>query len=136
MNDMFVGKACELHEQTEIRRRWWPLRIAAVARNFVSEWDYWAANDPYYGVLTIDKYRRQAIPYNRLTFFETGENYIQDLLERVALRFGSTPSRRALEAVSKRHRKGLKTESPSESRGLNPLLLGPIDVDPRDPSRP
>jgi 2-polyprenyl-3-methyl-5-hydroxy-6-metoxy-1,4-benzoquinol methylase len=47
-----------------------------------AEWEKWGQKDPYFGVLTHDKYRSQNITEEaKKEFFESGRSYISHVLE-------------------------------------------------------
>ncbi len=53
------------------------------------DWEKFGVNDPYYGVLTSDSYRREAFGVEaRRRFFESGCQHISGLMERLEARLG------------------------------------------------
>ena len=52
------------------------------------DWEYWGKNDPYYGVLTFDKYRGDKIEDHLEEFFTSGEQNIGKVLDRHERYFG------------------------------------------------
>ncbi len=60
-------------------------------------WADWGANDPYYGVLTDERFRNKSIDNNRDEFFATGETFVADILATTEHVFGPVARRRALD---------------------------------------
>lgn len=52
------------------------------------DWQKWGETDPYFGVLTVDRFRSDAIGENRDEFFATGESDVDTILERYTRCFG------------------------------------------------
>ncbi|MFD0937724.1 class I SAM-dependent methyltransferase, partial [Methylobacterium trifolii] len=46
-------------------------------------WRRYGEHDPYYGVLTLDSYRKDRIGANREAFFASGEAVVAEVLDRV-----------------------------------------------------
>ena len=59
-------------------------------------WKKWGAHDPYYGVLSHDRFRREHIAEHRAEFFESGAGAVGDALARQQ-RFGPLRRGRALD---------------------------------------
>ena len=54
-------------------------------------WEYYGKNDPYFGVLTQDRYSTDNMSDNaRKEFFETGERYVEMLLSAIRTRLEPT----------------------------------------------
>ncbi|MEO6690524.1 MAG: class I SAM-dependent methyltransferase [Dokdonella sp.] len=52
------------------------------------DWEKWGRNDPYFGVLSDNRFRAQSISdEDRATFFQTGETHIGFLLDIIRSRF-------------------------------------------------
>lgn len=50
-------------------------------------WQEWGKNDPYFGVYTNEKFRRENLtPVVKNEFFSTGENYVQQILSTIKKR--------------------------------------------------
>lgn len=62
-----------------------------------NDWEKWGKLDPYYGVLTDEKFRTDQIEENRSAFYATGENFINDILTRFETVLGPLPKGRALD---------------------------------------
>jgi 2-polyprenyl-3-methyl-5-hydroxy-6-metoxy-1,4-benzoquinol methylase len=60
-------------------------------------WELWGRLDPYYGVVTDDKFKRANLNGNREEFFASGEEYVRDLIAKMRNSFGTPPFRRALD---------------------------------------
>jgi 2-polyprenyl-3-methyl-5-hydroxy-6-metoxy-1,4-benzoquinol methylase len=60
-------------------------------------WKKWGDIDPYFGVLTDPKFRKDAIADNKDAFFDTGETHVRTRLEKVEGYFGTIARRRALD---------------------------------------
>lgn len=60
-------------------------------------WRLWGQRDPYYGVLTDPKFRRDSIEANRQNFFESGQAFIGHWLAEIERHFGALPRERALD---------------------------------------
>ncbi len=54
------------------------------------DWMQWGAQDPYYGVLSCDKFRAQNFKLHKDEFFDSGESEIQMTLDRIATLYGNT----------------------------------------------
>lgn len=66
--------------------------------NTDESWKTLGNTNPYYGVLTFDKFRNKNLDDDaRVEFFQTGQEYMVDLLNRVEKRFGKIPRGRALD---------------------------------------
>jgi SAM-dependent methyltransferase len=50
---------------------------------FDTSWKKWGQADPYYAVLTSEKYRGENLAPNVAEFFASGQDYISDLLEHL-----------------------------------------------------
>src|SRR4051812_23982259 len=61
-------------------------------------WENYGRLDPYYGVLTDAKFRKENLTSERLAeFFGTGESHVANLLENVRDHVGSFPAGCALD---------------------------------------
>ena len=60
-------------------------------------WELWGQLDPYYGVVTDDRFKRGHSDDMRRQFFDSGEQYVSDVLASAQRRFGATSHRRALD---------------------------------------
>lgn len=60
-------------------------------------WRAWGNQDPYYGVLSHEKFRAGSLETNRDEFFQTGEDYIDARLQKVERHFGTLGRVRALD---------------------------------------
>lgn len=56
-------------------------------------WERWGKQDPYFGVLTHEQFRKDNIAQNQQAFFDSGEKHIKEVLDDLERRFG--PIRRA-----------------------------------------
>lgn len=61
------------------------------------DWEQWGATDPYYGVLTDDRFRRSSIDEHREAFFATGDVFVKSVLDQLERSFGPIPRLRALD---------------------------------------
>lgn len=61
------------------------------------EWRRWGEIDPYYGVLSDEKYRSESLSPNLEEFFATGEAFIASRLEKLERHFGPVRRGRALD---------------------------------------
>lgn len=61
------------------------------------DWERWGATEPYYGVLTGERFRLASINDNRAEFFETGTSFVQSILSRLETTFGQISRTRALD---------------------------------------
>jgi SAM-dependent methyltransferase len=57
-------------------------------------WEAWGRDDPYYGVLSLDRFRKGE---HRAEFFESGRAFLDWALDRYERHFGAPPSGRALD---------------------------------------
>lgn len=60
-------------------------------------WRLWGERDPYYGVLTDPRFRKDQIDANRHVFFEGGAAFVGHWLAEIERNFGSIPRGRALD---------------------------------------
>lgn len=60
-------------------------------------WKKWGRDDPYYAVLTDERFSGAKIGQNRDVFFESGREYIDALLKKYEHHFGLLPRTRALD---------------------------------------
>jgi SAM-dependent methyltransferase len=60
-------------------------------------WRLWGERDPYYGVLTDPRFRRDRIEAHRAVFFESGAAFIGHWLAEIERHFGAVPRGRALD---------------------------------------
>lgn len=60
-------------------------------------WTKWGKVDPYFAVLTDDRYRRSRINNNMAAFFESGEEHMNAVMEHVDARLVHQPGDRALD---------------------------------------
>jgi len=57
--------------------------------NSISNWKKWGKQDPYYGVLSEEKYRTRRMREKDLEgFFKTGESFVQDTEKKISKLFG------------------------------------------------
>ncbi len=62
------------------------------------EWEAWGKKDPYYGVLTAERYRRDTMDEAAYKeFFQSGEDDIEQTLADCSRHFGEVPMRRTLD---------------------------------------
>jgi 2-polyprenyl-3-methyl-5-hydroxy-6-metoxy-1,4-benzoquinol methylase len=53
------------------------------------EWETWGKNDPYFGVVTSEKYRSDRLDHNaKREFFKSGEDVVEQVLSNCRKRFG------------------------------------------------
>ncbi|SHM56811.1 Methyltransferase domain-containing protein [Cyclobacterium lianum] len=56
----------------------------------ISDWKKWGEKDPYYGVLSDEKYRMAQLSEERLKeFFDSGEDFVAESRQRIKQWFGS-----------------------------------------------
>jgi SAM-dependent methyltransferase len=61
-------------------------------------WEYYGNNDPYFGVLASDEFRRERLEEtSRAQFFQSGEDHIAFVLDTAAEQFGPVAPIRALD---------------------------------------
>jgi SAM-dependent methyltransferase len=60
-------------------------------------WRLWGERDPYYGVLTNPRFRKDSIAANRQIFFEDGQVFVGHWLGEIEKHFGALPRGRALD---------------------------------------
>lgn len=60
-------------------------------------WKQWGDTDPYFGVLTDEKFRKENLAGNRDEFFRTGEEHVARRIARIEQHFGSFSRGRALD---------------------------------------
>lgn len=60
-------------------------------------WEKWGTQDPYFGVLADEKFSNANIKVNRDEFFRSGQEFVDHILQRYELHFGSLPRSRALD---------------------------------------
>lgn len=60
-------------------------------------WQKWGEMDPFYGVLTDEKYRSQAVESNRDVFYDSGEEYIASRLAKIERHLGAIHKGSALD---------------------------------------
>lgn len=66
--------------------------------NTDESWEKIGKNDPYYGVLTFDKYRTNNLDASgRIGFFESGTQHMVELVERVECNFGKLSKNTAVD---------------------------------------
>lgn len=65
--------------------------------NADKHWETWGKLDPYYGVLSHEKFSAQNIEQNRDEFFETGRNAVAGVLNQFERHFGALKRDRALD---------------------------------------
>src|SRR5258708_32398621 len=63
-----------------------------------TEWQAWGEKDPYFGVLTDERYRRGKLSAESLEeFFRTGRSHIEEILAACRSHFGDISTRRSLD---------------------------------------
>ncbi len=63
-----------------------------------TEWQAWGEQDPYFGVLTEERYRRAKLTAESLEeFFRTGRRHIEEVLAACRSHFGDISTRRSLD---------------------------------------
>lgn len=62
-----------------------------------ADWEKWGSADPYFGVLTHEKFRNAQIGANRDEFFATGRDFVREILARYTDCFGEIGSGSALD---------------------------------------
>jgi SAM-dependent methyltransferase len=60
-------------------------------------WEWWGRRDPYFGVLTDEKFKSATLDLHREEFFRSGEMHVAGVLSRIEDRFGAVPRRSALD---------------------------------------
>jgi 2-polyprenyl-3-methyl-5-hydroxy-6-metoxy-1,4-benzoquinol methylase len=66
--------------------------------NTDKSWETLGKTNPYYGVLTSDKFRNNNLDDDaRAEFFKSGKKHVVDLLNRVEEKFGKIPRGNALD---------------------------------------
>lgn len=60
-------------------------------------WRVWGAVDPYFGVLTDEKFRKQNLANHREEFFQSGDAHIRQRIEKFERHFGPLARGRALD---------------------------------------
>ena len=60
-------------------------------------WELWGQLDPYYGVLTDNKFRRENLTNTRQEFFASGDLYVSELLAKAQASCGQLSFHRALD---------------------------------------
>jgi len=66
--------------------------------NTDKSWESYGKTDPYYGVLTSDKFRNKNLNDDaKAEFFRSGKKHIVELINRVEKKFGTLPRKRALD---------------------------------------
>lgn len=60
-------------------------------------WERWGQQDPYFAVLTEQKYRRNCIEDTKVSFFESGRLHIREVMRDVEDHFGPIPRGSALD---------------------------------------
>jgi len=60
-------------------------------------WERWGQRDPYFGVLSDQKYRRANISNTKTDFFDSGDQHIANVLEGIEKHFGPVPKASALD---------------------------------------
>jgi len=60
-------------------------------------WELWGQLDPYYGVLTDNKFSRENLSNTRQEFFASGEQYVSELLAKTQAVCGALSFNRALD---------------------------------------
>ena len=56
--------------------------------NTDDHWKQWGAQDPYFGVLSLDKFRKENIDDNRTEFFESGAEVVSRVIAMATRQFG------------------------------------------------
>ena len=62
-----------------------------------ADWRKWGERDAYFGVLTDKRFRRASLDEHRAAFFQTGEIYVTDRLNRIERALGPIARGRALD---------------------------------------
>lgn len=65
--------------------------------NSDADWEKWGKIDPYYAVVSHDEFRKDSLQNNFQRFFDTGEAYIIQRLDRYQKHFGTIHKGRALD---------------------------------------
>lgn len=60
-------------------------------------WAKWGATDPYFGVLSDPRYRRNSIKANLASFFSSGHAHVDDLLSKIEQSFGPIGRQRVID---------------------------------------
>jgi 2-polyprenyl-3-methyl-5-hydroxy-6-metoxy-1,4-benzoquinol methylase len=60
-------------------------------------WERWGRQDPYYGVLADEKYRKENIGNTSEDFFESGHLHLSNVLQEIEKHFGPVPKTSALD---------------------------------------
>lgn len=60
-------------------------------------WEQWGKDNPCYGVLSADRFRNDSIDQTRSEFFQSGQEFIDDIIRRNDDSFGPTSKERALD---------------------------------------
>ncbi len=60
-------------------------------------WTKWGAINPYFGVLSDPRYRKENIDNNRESFFDSGEIHVEELIEKIESAFSPVRRGRALD---------------------------------------
>ena len=63
-----------------------------------TEWQAWGEKDPYFGVLTEERYRKRKLTAEALEeFFRTGRRHIEEILAACRRHFGDISTQRSLD---------------------------------------
>ena len=60
-------------------------------------WEWWGRQDPYFGVITDEKFKSATLDLHRAEFFRSGEVHLAGVLGRIERHFGPVPRRSALD---------------------------------------
>lgn len=60
-------------------------------------WKKWGEIDPYYGVLSDDKFRKSSIDDNLDDFFQSGKDYVEGRISKIENHFGPIEKKKALD---------------------------------------
>ena len=65
--------------------------------NTDADWISWGKNDPYFGVVTEERFNRKNIAENHAVFMQGGTDYVANLMAHIERHFGTFPQSRALD---------------------------------------
>jgi len=60
-------------------------------------WEKWGAQDPYFGVMSLDRFKSESIDEHRAEFFASGEERIASFLGKCEFHFGTLRKSKALD---------------------------------------
>jgi SAM-dependent methyltransferase len=71
--------------------------MGAIKGRTARTWEWWGQREPYFGVLTDEKFKAATLDQHRAEFFHSGEAHVAGVLYRIERNFGPVPRGSALD---------------------------------------